>query len=96
MNGTASEIVTALASSVGSRHQAAEILKKVAEAGSWGGFPNVSDVTCEQLGEALERICLNAPGENPLEQVLMGWCKAASARKARMQESVDNTPVHRR
>lgn len=64
--------------SIGSRHEAAAILQRVAEAGSWGGFP--SDVTCDQIGEALERICLNAPIQNPLTRVLKGWRKAAHRR----------------
>jgi len=79
-------IITAISGSINSRHRAAEVLTKVAEAGSWGGFPSISDVTCEQLGQALERICINAPGENPLEEILTGWCKARSARKSRAQE----------
>ena len=67
------------------RHNAAEILTKVAVAGKAGCFP--ADVTCEKLGEALERICLNASGQNPLEQILTGWCNASVARKLRAQET---------
>lgn len=81
MSVTESEVITALAGCVGSRHGAAEILTKVAEAGRCGCFP--ADVTCEELGQALERICLNAPDSNPFELVVRGWCKAAEARTNR-------------
>lgn len=59
---------------VGSRHVAAEILRKVAEAGSYGGFP--ADVTCEQLGQALERICLNSQEDDPMFKVFQSWRQA--------------------
>ena len=78
-------VVQGLCSMVGSRHEAADVLRKVADAASWGGFP--SDVTCEQVGQALERICLNAPVANPLTRVLRGWRKA-TRRRDRAHESV--------
>lgn len=68
---------------IGSRHAAAEILKKVAEAGSWGGFPD--DVTCEQLGKALERICLNCPEEDPLSKVFQSWRQTERERERRLR-----------
>ncbi len=68
---------------IGSRHEAAEILRKVADAGSYGGFPE--DVTCEQLGQALERICLNLPARNPKFAVLRGWCKAERRRDRQLE-----------
>jgi len=75
-----------MSQSIGSRHEAAAILQKVAESGKWGGFP--SDVTCDQIGEALERICLNAPIPNPLTRVLKGWRKVAH-RRARQFDKVE-------
>lgn len=69
-----------------SRLAASEVLRKVAEAGSWGGFPQ--DVTCEELGRALERICLNAPHENSLWRVFRGWHKAARFRHRRDERSL--------
>jgi hypothetical protein len=84
MDATVAGVLVAMSNSIGSRHQAAEILQKVAEAGSWGGFP--SDVTCDQVGEALERICLNAPIPNPLTRVLKGWRKAAHRRAHRLAQ----------
>lgn len=73
-----------MSQTIGSRHHAAEVLQKVAEHGSWGGFPN--DVSCDQIGEALERICLNAPIPNPLTRVLKGWRKAAKRRARRLAQ----------
>jgi len=54
-----------------SRRTAAEILQKVAEAGSYGSFP--SDVTCEQLGKALFRIVMNSPEEQAFLELIKGW-----------------------
>jgi hypothetical protein len=68
---------------VGSRIAAVEVLQKVADAGSYGGFPD--DVTCEQIGQALERICHNAPVANPLTRVLRGWRKATRRRDRALQ-----------
>jgi hypothetical protein len=70
--------------SIGGRHHAAEILRKVADAGSWGGFP--PDVTCDQLGQALEHICANAPFHDPLALVVKGWQKAAELRASRLTQ----------
>lgn len=74
-------IVEAISDSINSRHRAAEILGKVAEDGRCGCFP--ADVTCEQIGEALERILVNAPGDCPFDRVVSGWQKAAYARADR-------------
>lgn len=59
-----------------SRHLAAEVLMRVAVDGAYGSFP--PDVTCEQLGEALHRLCLNSTESNPLEGIVRGWrgCEA--------------------
>lgn len=46
-----------------SRYWAAEVLYKFAEAGRAGLFP--TDVTWQDLGRALHRICINRPVENP-------------------------------
>jgi hypothetical protein len=75
---TTEVVVRGMCNMIGSRHAAAEVLRKVAEAGSCGGFPD--DVTCEGLGKALERICLNAPVRNPMTRVLRGWRKATRQR----------------
>ena len=75
---TTEVVVRDLCSMVGSRRAAADALRKVADAGGHGGFPD--DVTCEQIGQALERICLNAPVRNPLTRVLRGWRKATRRR----------------
>lgn len=85
MDATVIGVLGGMSRSIGSRHEAAAILQKVAEAGSWGGFP--SDVTCDQIGEALERICLNAPIHNPLTRVLKGWRKAAHRRARRLAQA---------
>ena len=82
MNATVAGVLVNMSQSIGSRHEAAAILQKVADAGSYGGFP--SDVTCDQIGEALERICLNAPIRNPLTRVLKGWRKADHRRARRL------------
>ena len=85
MNATAKGVLVSMSQSINSRHEASAILQKVVESGSWGGFPE--DVTCDQIGEALERICLNAPIPNPLTRVLKGWRKAAH-RRARLLAQV--------
>ena len=77
-------VLTAISQSIVSRHQAADLLKKVADCGSWGGFPQ--DVTCEEIGRALERICINSPEQDPLMEVLKGWREAERKRNARLQE----------
>jgi len=59
-----------------SRHEAADILRKVAEMGSAGSFSN--DVTCEQLGRALNRIYGNSSEENPLAEIVRGYVAAES------------------
>ena len=80
-----SAVLQSVAAPISSRHRAAEILTKVAESGRCGHFPD--DVTCVELGEALERICLNAPIHNPLTRVLKGWRRAAK-RRARLLKQV--------
>lgn len=64
-------VLQAMGNTIASRHQAAEVLERVAKDGSAGCFP--SDVTCDQLGRALFRIAMNAPDEDPLMGVLSGW-----------------------
>ena len=64
-------VVQAMSNTIASRHQAAEVLRCVAEDGSAGCFP--SDVTCEQLGRAIFRIAMNAPDDDPLVSLLSGW-----------------------
>ena len=54
-----------------SRYWAAEVLRRVAQLGEVGHFPD--DVTLEDLGRALHRICINAPEEDPLIALLRGW-----------------------
>lgn len=76
-----------------SRTAAYAILNEVAAAGSWGGFP--THVTCEQIGEALELICLKAPVPNPLTRVLRGWQKAARRRKRQQAEAAYNLDLDR-
>lgn len=71
MDPTVKMVLDGMRQTIGSRHAAAEILQKVAEAGSWGGFP--SDVTCEQLGRALFRIVMNSPEEQAFLELLKGW-----------------------
>lgn len=82
--GAVEFVVRAMQGSVGSRHQAAEILRKVAEAGDYGDFPD--DVTCEQLGQALERICLNSNEEDPMFRVFQAWRQAELERDRRLLE----------
>lgn len=64
-------VVQAMGNTIVGRHQAAETLERVAQYGSAGCFPH--DVTCDQLGRALHRICINAPEEDPLLALLTGW-----------------------
>lgn len=51
-----------------------------------------SYVTCDEIGHALERICLNAPIPNPLTRVLKGWRKAAHRRalQTRFDQASEN------
>lgn len=74
-----------------SRYEAAEILRKVADDGEHGLFP--SDVTCEELGRALHRICINSPEEHPLEAILLGWHRRMAHQEglgAAMQSDLDS------
>ena len=71
-------MVGAMGRSIVSRHQAEEILHKVADAGSYGGFPE--DVTCEDLGKALFRVMINAPGKDPLLDLLKGFREAEAVK----------------
>lgn len=82
--GAVEFVVRAMQGAVGSRLQATEILRKVAEAGSYGGFPD--DVTCSQLGQALERICLNCDEEDPMFKVFQAWRQAELERDRRSLE----------
>lgn len=70
---------------VGSRYDAADTLRSVAEAGSWGGFPQ--NVTCEEIGRALHRICLNAPEEDPLLSIVKGYRSVEKERQLRRDSS---------
>jgi len=83
MANTVQTVVQGMREMIGSRHEAADILRKVAEAGSYGSFP--SDVTCEQLGAALERICLNSQEEDPMSKVFQAWRQAELARDRRLR-----------
>ena len=66
------------------RNHAAHILNKVAEAGDYGGFPE--DVTCEQIGRALERIFVNCHEEDPMFRVFNAWRQAELQRDRRLRE----------
>jgi len=68
---TVKMVLDGMCQTIGSRHVASEILHKVAEVGSWGGFP--SDVTCEQLGRALFMIVMNSPEEQAFLELIKGW-----------------------
>ncbi|MBI4262725.1 hypothetical protein HY624_04345 [Candidatus Uhrbacteria bacterium] len=63
---------------ISSRHEAADVLQRVAEKGQWGCWPD--DVTCEQVGRALFRIAMNAHEENALAGILRGWVAAKRER----------------
>ena len=76
---TVESILGAMGDSISTRHIAAKVIAKVAEAGSAGHFPE--DVTCEQLGEALERIMVNAPGDDPLTDLIRGYRDAEKRRR---------------
>ena len=75
---TSTLILNKLCTAIGSRHAASEILQKVSEAGSWGGYPH--EVTGEEIGRALFRICLNSREDNPLAGIISGWRTAQSER----------------
>ena len=81
---TLQAVLSSMKETIGSRHEAADILQKVAELGRSGNFP--SDVTCEQLGRALERIVLNSQEEDPFLKVMAGW---RAAENERNQESLE-------
>lgn len=72
----------AMQRSITSRHEAADILRKVAEYGESGNFP--SDVTCEELGRALFRIMMNAPEEEPFPALVKGYHVAEAERYERI------------
>jgi len=65
------QVIQGMCNVISSRHQAADILHRVAEEGSAGCFP--SDVTSEELGRALFRIVMNAPDQDPLLALLKGY-----------------------
>lgn len=77
--------VEGMKSTISSRHQAAEVLNRVAEDGQAGCFP--LDVTCEQLGRALFRIAMNANEEDPLMGILSGWRAAEREFQRRLLKS---------
>jgi len=79
-------VVRSMQESIGSRHVAADVLRKVAELGSSGNFP--SDVTCEQLGRALFRIAMNAPDEDPLLSILNGYRAAEREWHERLEQTL--------
>lgn len=54
-----------------SRYEAARILRKVADWGEHGLFPN--DVTAEDLGLALRRLCANSPEANVRHRLWGAW-----------------------
>jgi hypothetical protein len=56
--------------SISSRHKAAEILKKLSSYGYFGSFP--SDLTMEEIGWAIGRICHNSPEEEPYRRLMEG------------------------
>jgi hypothetical protein len=64
--------------SIESRGAAAAMLREVADCGEFGGFPK--SVTCEQLGWALERICLNSNEVDPLTEIVRGYRARERAR----------------
>ena len=79
-------LVGRMARSIASRHEAADVLRKVAESGSAGHFPD--DVTCEELGQALFRIMMNAPDDDPLTSILKGYRAAELERQERLLDAV--------
>ena len=81
-------VVQGMQGMIGSRHQAANILRKVAEAGSCGDFPD--DVACEQLGRALERICINCHEKDPMFKVFQAWRQAELER----YRAIDGIMLH--
>jgi hypothetical protein len=52
-------VLQSMVSSIGSRHAASELLQKVAECCSWGGYPQ--SVTPRQVGFAIARAMINCP-----------------------------------
>jgi len=83
--GTEEFVARGMFEMMGSRHQATNILRRVAEAGSYGSFPD--EVTCEQLGRALERICVNCKEEDPMFKVFQSWRQAELERDRRLREA---------
>lgn len=71
MENLVERVVESMKRSIDSRHEAADVLRKVAELGQAGCFP--SDVTSEELGQALFRIMMNAPEENPFVELVKGY-----------------------
>ena len=84
------EVLEAVSSAINSRHAAAEILQKVAEAGSYGSFPD--DVTCEEIGRALFRIAMNSPSKDPLMDILNGY-RLAEIERRRSEEQSTNESI---
>jgi hypothetical protein len=68
---TLGQVLGMFKASIASRHEAADLLERVAEYGRAGCFP--ADVACEQLGRALFRIVMNAQEEDPFIGILNGW-----------------------
>lgn len=76
-------VVGAMQTSHASREAAANILHKLADAGSYGSFPE--DVTCEDIGRALERICINCHEEDPMLKVFEAWRSAERDRDRKLR-----------
>lgn len=65
---TVAFVLDGMRSSIGSRHQAADILRKVAEDGQFGCYPQ--DVSPEELGQALYRVFMNCNAENAVPRLV--------------------------
>ena len=65
---TVAFVLESMGSSIGSRHQAADVLRKVAEDGQFGCYPQ--DVSPEELGQALWRIFMNCNAENAVPRLV--------------------------
>lgn len=61
-------MLSAMKESITSRHHAADVLRKVAEDGQYGCYPE--DVLPEELGQAIWRIFMNCNAENALPRLI--------------------------
>ena len=75
-------VLEGMRSAISSRNLAAKVLQEVAKHGSYGGFPD--NVTCEKIGRALFRICMNSPEQDPLMEIIKGY-RLAEAEKRRQE-----------